>query len=304
MILGFVLPDHLIGGGIDFHDGAAVGAGAMRAVVEDGNVAVGQPFHVVRAEKHLIAVVVVAGRRLAHAVGGGVTIAPDDLLGLAVDDIDFTEVARVDRVLIGLGIVADRIPVGPVGAGEIAHAQGQMPVDVDLVGACPDVVPHMPFPRDFTLGRDFKDGVGPDALKRLAVGPLSWCGHSVAAEGLVLGIAALGEGFVIRLVFPDQDGGVAVGQAIETVVRDLARIADLVFPDHLAVPRILAEQAVPAAEVHGAAGDLLRAEQVPVGKQFRIEGGMVMLPGMDNIAFHIDEVGLSAAWILDFVHNP
>ena len=31
---------------------------------------------------------------------------------------------------------------------------------------------------------------------------------------------------------------------------------------------------------------------------------MVMLPGMDNIAFHIDEVGLSAAWILDFVHNP
>ena len=61
MILGFVLPDHLIGGGIDFHDGAAVGAGAMRAVVEDGNVAVGQPLHVVRAEKHLIAVVVVAG---------------------------------------------------------------------------------------------------------------------------------------------------------------------------------------------------------------------------------------------------
>ena len=43
MILGFVLPDHLIGGGIDFHDGAAVGAGAMRAVVEDGNVAVGEP---------------------------------------------------------------------------------------------------------------------------------------------------------------------------------------------------------------------------------------------------------------------
>ena len=36
MILGFVLPDHLIRGGIDFHDGAAVGAGAMRAVVEDG----------------------------------------------------------------------------------------------------------------------------------------------------------------------------------------------------------------------------------------------------------------------------
>ena len=65
--------------------------------------------------------------------------------------------------MIGLGIVADRIPVGPVGAGEIAHAQGQMPVDVDLVGACPDVVPDMPFPRDFTLGRDFKDGVGPDA---------------------------------------------------------------------------------------------------------------------------------------------
>ena len=56
MILGFVLPDHLIGGGIDFHDGAAVGAGAMRAVVEDGDIAVGQPFHVVRAEKHLIAV--------------------------------------------------------------------------------------------------------------------------------------------------------------------------------------------------------------------------------------------------------
>ena len=146
--------------------------------------------------------------------------------------------------------------------------------------------------------------LGTDALKRLAVGPLSGCGHSVAAEGLVLGIAALGEGFVIRLVFPDQDGGVAVGQAIETVVRDLARIADLVFPDYLAVPRILAEQAVPAAKVHGTAGDLLRAEQVPVGKQFRIEGGMVMLPGMDNIAFHIDEVGLSAAWILDFVHNP
>ena len=88
VILGFVLPDHLIGGGVDFHDGAAVGAGAMRAVVEDGDIAVGQPFHVVRAEKHLIAVVVVAGRSLAHAVGGGVAIAPDDLLGLAVDDID------------------------------------------------------------------------------------------------------------------------------------------------------------------------------------------------------------------------
>ena len=109
----------------------------------------------------------------------------------------------------------------PVGAGEIAHAQGQMPVDINLIGAGADVIPHMPFPCDFPLGRHLNDRIGPDALKRLPVGALSGRGHAVAAEGGVLGIAALGEGFVVGLIFPDQDGSVAVGQTVKAVMGDL-----------------------------------------------------------------------------------
>ncbi len=246
----------------------------------------------------------IAGRGLALAVRGGIAETPDDLLGLAVDDVDFSEVARVDGVLIRLGVIAHRIPVRPVRPREIAHAQGQMPVDVDLIRPRADVVPHMPFPRDFALGGDFEDGVGPDALQGLVVRALSGRAHPVAAEGGVVGVAALGQRLVIGLVFPDQDGRVAVGQAVESVVGYLAGIGDLVFPYHPAVPGVFAQQAVPAAEIDRAARDFFGAQQVAVREEFGVEGGRIVLPRVNDVAFHINKIGHLAAGVFRRVHNP
>ena len=62
----------------------------------------------------------------------------------------------------------------------------------------------------------------------------------------------LGDGFGPRLVFPDQEGSVAVGQAVETMVGNGLVVTMGVFPNHVAVPVIFTEGAVPAAELFAA----------------------------------------------------
>ncbi len=291
---GSPLPHHRVLLRVKLYRAGVVVGRTASAVVNDGNVAVGQPIRSVGAPQRLVAVIGVTGRSLARAVVVGVAPAVHNIAALAVDHIHFRKIAGGHANLVGLRIIGHAVEVRPVrpGIGAV-YLGGAELVDVDLVLALADMIPHMPFPHGLAGGPiHFTDKIRPDAVKVLLLVRIAF----LEQIALVGGLHAFGQGFIIALEFPAEQQIVAIGHDFIGMMRHfLAGNIHFVFPNFLAVPVELfhdsggsAEKAEPGFldfRQHAVTG------QCAVRLQLSPEAGVLAHPFVDDFAVVVDQIG-------------
>jgi hypothetical protein len=203
-----------------------------------------------------------------------------------VEDPDLAEVPHRDRDLIEVGVVGERVGMGP-----IAVAVHRVPVEVSAarmlrdvaevrlvrVEVLDEVIPNAPFPHDLATARagrrDFDDRVD----------------HEIAV-GEFGGISARGEGFGVGLDLPEEHQEVAVGHAHDVVVQGFGARSLLIAPDDIAVPVELLDDAALTA---GEAPDLRvgRAQEIAVGQEVGDHTCEILaLPAMHRAASLVDQM--------------
>ena len=290
---GRPLPHYRVCLRIKFHRAGVVVGRTAGTIVDDGKVAVGQPVRGMRPPQRLIPVIRISGRSCARAVVGGVAPTVHDIAGLAIDNEYFRQIAGSHRDLICSGIVGNTVEMRPVRSGiDIIHPGRAELVDVNLVLALADMIPHMPFPHCLAGGAiHFTDKVGPDAIQ------MTLAFRKAFLENVpILGcFQSLCHGFVIALVFPPEQQIVAVGHDFIGVVRYfLAGSPHLVFPDFLAIPVELFHDPGCAAEPVQAGfigfGNDAMTRQRAISFQFRPEPLVFAFPFVDDFAVIVDQV--------------
>ena len=156
------------------------------------------------------------------------------------------------------------------------------------------MIPHMPFPDDFSGRIEFKNGIGPETFHRLFHRPVGVADAHLAER---FGLASFGDGFFAGFVFPGRHHGIAVGEALHSMMEYALFAVYLKFPYLVAFPVEFFNQTGVAAEGNGnfVAGQGGTAEQMSVGKDDGAGTVTVFaFPDIDDVGLVVDEEGLRA----------